>query len=69
MAKAYYKNKLTGRYGILEEQLFPNQSTYLRLRLLIPVGGMAELSERYENVTAENLVKVSREEVQKGMGF
>lgn len=70
MSKPFYKNKLTGNYGVLEGQVFSNQSSYLQLRLVNAVGGMIELSHQHEDVTAQNLVQVSREEVQKALlGF
>ncbi|MDZ8257604.1 hypothetical protein [Nostoc sp. ChiQUE01b] len=70
MSKPFYKNKLTGNYGVLEEQVVSSQSSYLQLRLVNAVGGMIELSHQQENVTAENLVQVSPEEVQKALlGF
>ncbi|MBD2726315.1 hypothetical protein H6G96_08235 [Nostoc sp. FACHB-892] len=50
MSKPFYKNKLTGNYGVLEG-VVP-----LTLRLVNAVGGMIELSHQHENVTAENLV-------------
>jgi hypothetical protein len=67
MSKSYYRNNRTGNYGVLEggQKVFPNQSSYLKLRLLNAVEGMIDLSHQYENVTAENLVEVSREEVQR----
>jgi hypothetical protein len=65
MSKLYYRNQLTGNYGVLEGQVFSSQSSYLKLRLLNAVDGMIDLSHQYENVTAENLVEVSREEVQR----
>jgi len=70
MRKPYYKNKLTGNYGVLEGQVFSNHSSYLQLRLVNAVGGMIELSRQHENVTTENLVQVSPEEVEKALlGF
>ncbi|MCL1466011.1 hypothetical protein LAY41_16605 [Argonema galeatum A003/A1] len=72
MSKPFYKNKLTGNYGVLERQVkvFPNQSSYRQLRLVKAVGGMVELSHQHENVTTENLVQVSPKEVQKALlGF
>lgn len=72
MSKPLYKNKLTGNYGVLEGQVFSNQSSYLELRLVNAVGGRIELSEGvpHEKVTAKNLVQVSPEEVQKALlGF
>ncbi|MBD2440220.1 hypothetical protein [Nostoc sp. FACHB-110] len=64
MSKPFYKNKLTGNYGVLEG-VVP-----LTLRLVNAVGGMIELSHQHENVAAENLVEVSSEEVQKALlGF
>ena len=71
MSKPFYKNKLTGNYGVLEELVLSNQSSYyLQLRLVSAVGGMIELSHQYEDVTNENLVQVSPEEVQKALlGF
>ncbi|MEH2316030.1 MAG: hypothetical protein V7K24_02585 [Nostoc sp.] len=45
-------------------------SSSLQLRLVNALGGMVELSHQHENVTAENLVQVSPEEVQKALlGF
>ena len=70
MSKPFYKNKLTGNYGVLEGQVSSNQSSYLQLKLVNAVGGMIELSHQHENVTAENLVQVSPQEVQKALlGF
>ncbi len=70
MRKPFYKNKLTGNYGVLEREVLSNQSSYLQLRLVSAVGGMIELSHQYEDVTTENLVQVSPEEVQKALlGF
>lgn len=70
MSKPFYKNKLTDNYGVLEGQVLSTQSSYLQLRLVIAVGEMIELSNQHENVTTENLVQVSREEVQKApLGF
>lgn len=70
MSKPFYKNSLTGNYGVLEGQVVSNQSSYLRLRLANAVGGMIELSHHYENAKPENLVQVSPEEVQKALlGF
>ncbi|MCM0591639.1 MAG: hypothetical protein KA716_16020 [Gloeotrichia echinulata DEX184] len=70
MRKPFYKNKLTDNYGVIEGQVFSSQSSYLQLRLVNAVGGMIELSHQHENVTAENLVEVSSEEVQKALvGF
>ena len=65
MSKSFFKNKLTKNYGVLEGQVLSTQSSYLQLRLAIAVDGMIELSHQYENVTTENLVQVSQEEVQK----
>ncbi len=67
MSKPFYKNKLTGNYGVLERQVFSNHSSYLQLRLVNAVGGMIELSHQHENVTTENLVEVLPEEVQKAL--
>ncbi len=67
MSKQYYKNKLTGNYGVIEGKEFSNQSSYLQLRLLKAVDGMVELSHQHENVRTENLVQVSRAEVQKAL--
>jgi len=67
MSKPYYKNKLTDNYGVLEGQVFSNQSSYLQLRLVSAVDRMIELSHQHENVTTENLVEVSPEEVQKAL--
>lgn len=70
MSKPFYKNKLTGNYGVLEGQVLSSQSSYFQLMLVNAVGGMIELSRQHENVTAENLVQVSPEEVQKALlGF
>ena len=70
MSKPFYKNKFTGNYGVLERQVFSNQSSYLQLRLVSAVDGEIELSYQYEDVTIENLVEVSPEEVQKALlGF
>ncbi|MEH2135710.1 hypothetical protein [Nostoc sp.] len=70
MSKPFYKNKLAGSYGVLEGQVFSSQSSFLQLRLVNAVGGMVELSHQHENVTTENLVQVSPEEVQKALlGF
>ncbi|MCZ8064593.1 MAG: hypothetical protein ACK5QJ_18795 [Microcystis sp.] len=70
MSKPFYKNNLTGNYGVLEGQVVSNQASYLRLRLVNAVGGMIELSHHHENVKPENLVQVSPEEVQKALlGF
>ena len=65
MSKRYYKIKGTNDYGVLEVQVWSNHSSYLQLRLVNAVGGMIELSHQYEDVTIENLVQVSPEEVQK----
>ncbi len=65
MSKPFYRSKITGNYGVLESQVLSTQSSYLQLRLVSAVGGMIELSHQHENVTAENLVQVSTEEVQK----
>jgi hypothetical protein len=65
MSKPFYKNKRTGNYDVLEGQVFSNHSSYLQLRLVNAVGRMIELSHQYEDVTTENLVQVSPEEVQK----
>lgn len=70
MSKPFYQNKLTGNYGVLEGQVFSSQSSSLQLRLVNAVGGMVELSHQHENVTAENLVQASPQEVQKALlGF
>ena len=70
MSKPFYKNKLTDNYGVLEGQVLSTQSSYLQLRLVSAVGGTIELSHQHENVTAENLVQVSPEEVQNALlGF
>jgi Uncharacterized conserved protein len=71
MSKPLYRNELTGNYGVLEGQVFSSQSSYHQLKLLEFVDGMIELSDdQYENVKAENLVQVSREEVQRALrGF
>ena len=67
MSKPFYKNKLTGNYGVLERQVWSNQSSYLLLRLVSAVGGMIELSYEYEDVTTEDLVQVLEEEVLKAL--
>jgi hypothetical protein len=70
MSKPFYKNKLTGNYGVLEGQVWSNQSSYLQLRLVSAVGGLIELSHQHEKVTNEDLVQVSPEEVLKALlGF
>ena len=69
MSKPYYKNKLTNNYGVLEGQVLSNESSYLQLRLVSAVGEMIELSHQYEDVTTENLVQVSREEVLKALSM
>ena len=69
MSKPFYKNKLTGNYGVIEGQVLSNQSSSLQLRLVSAVGGMIELSHQHENVTTENLVQVSPEEVQKALSM
>ena len=69
MSKPFYKNKLTGNYGVIEGQVWSNQSSYLELRLVSDVGGMIELSHQHENVTTENLVQVSPEEVLKALSM
>lgn len=70
MRKPFYKNKLTGNYGVLEGPVWSNPSFYLQLRLVSAVDRMIELSHQYEDVTTENLVQVSPEEVQKALlGF
>lgn len=70
MRKPFYKNKRTGIYGVLEVLVLSNQSSNLQLRLVSAVGGMIELSHQYEDVTTENLVQVSPEEVLKALlGF
>ncbi|AFZ04980.1 hypothetical protein Osc7112_0361 [Oscillatoria nigro-viridis PCC 7112] len=56
MRKPFYKNKITGNYGVREGQVWSNQSSYLKLRLVSAVGGMIELSHQHENVTTQNLV-------------
>ena len=63
MRKPFYKIKGTNDYGVLEVQVRSNHSSYLQLRLVSAVGGMIELSHQYEDVTTENLVEVSPEEV------
>jgi hypothetical protein len=67
MSKLYYKNKRTDNYGVLERQVWSNQSSYLLLRLVSAVGGMIELSYEYEDVTTEDLVQVLEEEVLKAL--
>ncbi|WP_066425083.1 hypothetical protein [Anabaena sp. 4-3] len=70
MSKIFYKNKLTGNYGVLEGKVLSSQSSSFQLRLIKAVGGMVELSYQQENVTAKNLVQVSHDEVQKALlGF
>ena len=69
MSKPFYKNKLTGNYGVIEGQVLSNQSSSLQLRLVSAVGGMIELRHQHENVTTENLVQVSPEEVQKALSM
>lgn len=70
MSKRYYKIKGTNDYGVLEGQVWSNQSSYLQLRLVSAVGGEIQLSYQYKPVTTENLVEVSQEEVQKALlGF
>ena len=70
MSKPFYKNNLTGNYGVLEGQVFSNQSSYLQLRIVNALGGMIELIYQHENVKPENLVEVSPEEIQKALlGF
>lgn len=70
MRKPFYKIKGTNDYGVLEVQVRSNHSSYLQLRLVSAVGGMIELSHQYEDVTTENLVEVSPEEVLKALlGF
>jgi hypothetical protein len=75
MSKPFYKNKLTGNYGVLEGQVLSSKvgigmSSHLQLRLVKAVAGMVELSYEQESVTADNLVQVSPEEVQKALlGF
>jgi hypothetical protein len=72
MSKRFYKNKRTGSYGVLEGQVFSattgigSYAAY-RLRLLIAVGGMVELSCMEESVTGEDLVEVSQNEVQRAL--
>lgn len=67
MRKPFYKIKGTNDYGVLEVQVRSNHSSYLQLRLVNAVGGMIELSHQYEDVTTENLVEVSPEEVLKAL--
>lgn len=69
MSKPYYKNKRTNNYGVLEGLVSSNQSSSLQLRLVSAVGGMIELSDQLENVTTENLVQVSPEEVLKALSM
>jgi hypothetical protein len=70
MSKPFYKNQLTGNYGVREGEVWSNHSSSLQLRLVNAVGGMIELSHQYEDVMNENLVQVSPEEVQKALlGF
>jgi len=75
MSKPFYKNKVTGNYGVLEGHVISNQagigtSSFLQLRLVKAVGGMVELSDEQESVVAGNLVQVSPDEVQKALlGF
>lgn len=65
--KKYYKNKDTGNYGVLEENVISNQSYYYKLRLLNAIDGMIELSDQTEHVTDKNLVQVSQAEVVKAL--
>jgi|GEM_PF-4196823 len=71
MSRTFYKNKLTGNYGVLESQVLSNNSvSYFQLRLVSAIDGMIELNHQHENVAADNLVQVSSEEVQKTLlGF
>ncbi len=70
MSKPFYKIKGTNDYGVLEGPVWQNPSFYLQLRLVSAVGGEIQLSYQYKSVTTENLVEVSREEVQKALlGF
>jgi hypothetical protein len=70
MSKPFYKIKGTNDYGVLEGPVWSNPSFYLQLRLVSAVGGEIQLSYQYKSVTTENLVEVSREEVQKALlGF
>lgn len=72
MSKRFYKNKRTGNYGVLERQVFSTttgigSNAAYRLRLLIAIGGMVELSSMEESVTGEDLVEVSQNEVQRAL--
>ncbi|MBF2056355.1 MAG: hypothetical protein IGQ45_03825 [Cyanobacterium sp. T60_A2020_053] len=72
MSKPFYRNKITGNYGVLEGLVISNQagmgsSSLHQLRLVKAVGGMVEPSDKQESVVAENLVEVSREEVEKAL--
>ncbi len=72
MAKKYYKNKVTGNYGILEgfsSSAFATRANqysvnnYLTLKILIGIGGMVELSSRTEQVHSNDLIEVPENEV------
>ena len=59
-------------YGVLERQVFSattgiGSNAAYRLRLLIAIGGMVELSSMEESVTGEDLVEVSQNEVQRAL--
>lgn len=70
MSKPLYRNELTGNYGVLEGQVFSSRFSYRQLKLVEVVDGMIESSDQIENVTTENLVQVSREEVERALlGF
>lgn len=73
--KPYYKNVNTGNYGVIEGISFSTtprvpSNGYLSLKLFQAVNGMVELGLAEEQVLPENLVEVSREEVQRAiLGF
>lgn len=71
MSKSYYKNKVSGNYGFIDQEKISVQEGRgmysLSLRLVKPVDGMVEPSHERESVVAENLVPVSPDEVQKAL--
>jgi hypothetical protein len=72
MSKPYFKNRLTGNYGVLEGQSFSilpggGRSSLLRLRLVRAVGGAVELGQDCESASMESLVQVSPEDVQRAL--
>jgi hypothetical protein len=70
MSKPFYKSKVTGNYGILEGLMLSSHSSSHQLKILIAVGGTVDLSNQQENVTTENLVQVSQDEVENALlGF